>query len=229
VRRASEPIGQTPGGLDLRVPRVRLRTRAPAAPALDVGAALPVARKCCHRYNDPGHAHELTFSCYRSLPMLSRDRTRGWLVQELDRARRQTPFDLWAYVIMPEHVHILLYSRKAEYDISRILWRIKRPVGLKAITYLQRNAPDWLSQELTVKRPDGASERRFWQAGGGYDRNIVEVSTAQKVINYIHQNPVRPGLVECPEDWEWSSARWYAGFRPVPLEMDPTLPRAFEG
>jgi len=124
---------------------------------------------------------------------------------------------------MPEHVHLLLRPIDPSYDVSRILWRIKRPVGRKAIRYLEIHAPEWLSR-LTTARADGTSERRFWQAGGGYDRNIIEPTTVRAVIDYIHLNPVRRGLVERPEDWEWSSSRWYADIRPVPLEIDPTLP-----
>src|SRR6516225_4955404 len=66
-----------------------------------------MARKRCRRYNEPGRAHELTFSCYRRLPLLSRDRTREWLIEAIQAARAQERFDLWAYVVMPEHVHIL--------------------------------------------------------------------------------------------------------------------------
>jgi putative transposase len=136
-------------------------------------------------------------------------------------------FDLWAYVIMPEHVHILLHPHEPSYDVSRILRRIKQPVGQRAMRYLRDHAPEWL-ERLTILKPDGASERRFWQAGGGYDRNIVEDTTIRTVIDYIHLNPVHRGLVERSEDWEWSSARWYAGIRPVPLEIDPTIPRIYE-
>jgi REP-associated tyrosine transposase len=107
------------------------------------------------------------------------------------------------------------------------LWQIKSPVGREAFRYLQTHAPEWLTR-LTVCRDDGREERRFWQVGGGYDRNIVDESTALKVIDYIHLNPVRRGLVERPEDWEWSSARWYAGLRPVPLMIDQTLPQTYE-
>jgi putative transposase len=62
--------------------------------------------------------------------------------------------------------------------------------------------------------------QRFWQRGGGYDRNITSTEALPAVIEYIHANPVRRGLVARAEDWEWSSARWYAGLRPVKLEMD---------
>ena len=65
-------------------------------------------RKRCHRHDEPGHAHGLTFSCYRRLSLLSKDRTRRWLIEAIDEARSLAHFDLWAYVIMPEHVHILI-------------------------------------------------------------------------------------------------------------------------
>ena len=61
---------------------------------------------------------------------------------------------------------------------------------------------------------------RFWQPGGGYDRNITSTEALRAVIEYTHANPVRRGLVARAEDWEWSSARSYAGLRPAKLEMD---------
>jgi putative transposase len=159
--------------------------------------------------------------------LLGRDRARRWLVEAIEEARARASFDLWAYVVMPEHAHVLLRPLDPSHGISDILWRIKRPVGRRAIAFLEREAPGWLSR-LTVLHGNGTPERRFWQAGGGYDRNLVEPSTVWRVVEYIHRNPVRRGLVERPEDWEWSSAGWYAGIRPVHLEMDPTLPRVDE-
>jgi putative transposase len=186
-----------------------------------------MARKRCRRYDVPGDAHELTFSCYRRLPLLSRDRTRRWLVEAIGEARLEARFDLWAYVIMPEHVHLLIRPRESRYAVSGVLWRIKRPVGRRAVEHVRAHAPSFLPT-LTVTRGDGTRETRFWQSGGGYDRNISEATTMLKVIDYIHLNPVRRGLVERPEEWVWSSARWYAGLRPVPLEIDPTLPRVYD-
>jgi putative transposase len=185
-----------------------------------------MSRKRCRRFDEAGHAHSLTFSCYRRLPLLSKDRTRNWLIEAIDEARQHTQFDLWAYVIMPEHVHLLVSPRLSSVGISQILWRIKWPVGRKAFAYLESTSSDWLAR-LTVTRADGTHERQFWQAGGGYDRNITEPETAWRTLEYLHLNPVRRGLVDRPVDWEWSSARWYAGIRPVPLEIDDSLPRLY--
>jgi putative transposase len=95
-------------------------------------------------------------------------------------------------------------------------------VARRAIAYLERNAPHWLPR-ITV-REGRRSRRRFWQPGGGYDRNVIDPPTAHQMIEYIHANPVRRGLVAVAEEWEWSSARWYAGITPARIEMDKTLP-----
>ena len=81
--------------------------------------------------------------------------------------------------------------------------------------------PGWLPR-LSVQEGSRV-RRRFWQPGGGYDRNVVEPATAVRVIEYIHANPVRRGLVERPEDWPWSSARGYAALDGVLIEMDRTM------
>jgi putative transposase len=174
-------------------------------------------------YNEPGHAHELTFSCFHRLAMLSKDRTREWLVESLERARKRLQFEIWAYVIMPEHVHLLILPCRPEYDMSKILKAVKQPVGQRAMRFLRREAPDWLNR-LSVRVRSGRVEHHFWQEGGGYDRNIIDADTAWASVRYLHNNPVRRGLVRHPEEWPWSSARWYAGLDGVKLDMDDTPP-----
>lgn len=129
-------------------------------------------------------------------------------------------FALWAYVIMPEHVHVLLRPRQADYEMRRILAALKRPVGEAAREYLRRMGQDeWLAR-MTVEYPS-RTVFRFWQPGGGFDRNIFQEKSVPAVIDYIHANPVRRGLVDRPTDWEWSSARFWEGRTDVPLQMDP--------
>jgi putative transposase len=171
---------------------------------------------------DDGSPRELTFSCFRRFRFLERDRVREWFVQALDDARRRWPVDLWAWVIMPEHVHLLVNPRQPQAQLGRFAGHIKEHTARPAIQWLRENSPGFLSR-ITVQEGE-FSRRRFWQPGGGYDRNVTEETTLESMIEYIHQNPVRRGLCERPEDWEWSSARWYAGFRPVRIEMDATLP-----
>jgi putative transposase len=58
--------------------------------------------------NEPGHAHELTFSCYRRFPFFSRDRVCQWI----EEARTSLDFDVWAWVFMPDHVHLFVRPRR---------------------------------------------------------------------------------------------------------------------
>jgi putative transposase len=153
------------------------------------------------------------------LPLLNGDRAREWVVDAFESARAKLKIDVWAYVIMPEHVHVLLYPRGDEYAMRRILVALKRPVSVAAREHLDQSGNQkWLNR-LRVKQPSG--ERfRFWQPGGGYDRNVVCESSARAMIDYIHANPVRRGLVKSPTDWEWSSARFWAGMPGQKLHMD---------
>jgi putative transposase len=170
------------------------------------------------RFDEPGQSREFTFSCYRQYPFLENERAREWFREALETARSRFLFQVWAYVLMPEHVHLLVYPGNATNRVSGFLQAVKEPVGRKAIAFLTENAPDWLAR-ITVS--EGRRVRhRFWQPGGGYDRNITSTDTMRAMIEYIHANPVRRGLASKAEDWEWSSARWYAGLRPVKIEMD---------
>ena len=123
---------------------------------------------------------------------------------------------------MPDHAHIIVAPRVPNLEIGRFQGDLKEQVARNAINWLKGNFPDWLSN-ITVTEGKRI-RRRFWQPGGGYDRNIVHLHSLQGMIDYIHMNPVRSGLVEKAVDWEWSSARWYAGLLPVFIEIDRTIP-----
>jgi putative transposase len=170
-------------------------------------------------FNIAGHAHVLTFSCYRGYEFLRSDRTSQWLAEAIHTARHELDFALWAYVFMPDHVHLIVFPRSNIYDIAGIRHAIKHPVGEKAVQFLAEHSPEWLPK-ITRKRGD-KTERLFWQSGGGYDRNIDEPKTLAKEIEYLHMNPVRRGLVECAVDWKWSSAGWLDGRASVLLVPDP--------
>ncbi len=173
-------------------------------------------------HNDPGHAHELTFSCYNRFKFLQAERTCSWLGEAIEEARLARDFDLWAYVFMPEHVHLIVRPRQAAYDIGDIRKAIKAPVGRTAIDYLLAEAPTWIPR-ITRQRGE-KTERLFWQSGGGFDRNVIERDALLNMIDYIHMNPVRRGLVERPEQWKWSSAAWYLERGEVPIALDPIPP-----
>jgi putative transposase len=166
--------------------------------------------KTIKHYHEPGDFHELTFSCYRQLPLLTNDDWRRKLAQSIDRAMVRWKFHLHAFVFMPEHVHLLVYPFGCDDDppIDSLLKAIKRPYSFRIKQILIKNKSSLL-QTLTVR--DGADGEvfRYWQEGPGYDRNLNQPRSVLASIDYLHLNPVRRGLCERADQWKWSSARWY--------------------
>lgn len=190
-----------------------------------VGAQQQRYRKRCKRWNTPNHAHYLTFTCFRGRPFLARERSRQWLVESVIAASKRYHFDVWAWFFMPEHVHLLIFPRLPEYRISTILKAIKQSVTYRAVAWIQKNAPGFI-EHMRDEQPNGKSSLRFWQRGGGYDRNLVSTDEVREKIEYIHNNPVRRRLVTTSLEWEWSSARDHMGLDngKVPLNLE-FLPR----
>lgn len=182
----------------------------------------PRVAKTLRRFDADRSPRELTFSTYRRHRFLLKERVRQWFAEALQSQRRKHPVDVWAYVLMPDHVHLLVAPRDEQVDIARFVGRIKEGVSRRAMAWLAENDPAWLDQLTLSDR--ARPTRHFWQPGGGYDRNVTNESTLGAMIDYIHANPVRAGLVEKPTDWEWSSARWYTGVKDVPIAIDATLP-----
>ena len=164
------------------------------------------------------HIHHLTFSTFGRQPFLSGRLAPLWFLDSLRKAREACPFHLFSYVIMPEHVHIVLQPLPGV-TMRRVLWMLKRPVTAHALAWVRRRRPDFL-RRTADRQPSGELTYRFWQRGGGYDRNLRSAKDVYEKIAYNHDNPVRRGLVARPEDWPWSSAREWITREPGPVPID---------
>jgi len=198
-------------------------------------------RKRVKHYHEPGDVHELTFSCYRRMSLLTDDSWRKLLCEAIDRAVERHDYRLFAFVLMTEHVHLIVQPRKAllnmpavacgtamldepaeaSSDIDELLFAIKRPYSYRIkMQLIEEQSP--LLKELTIRQRPGVLTFRYWQEGPGYDRNLKTARSIAAAIDYVHMNPVRRGLCERCTDWKWSSARYFLDpHGPV----DPDLPR----
>lgn len=178
-------------------------------------------RKQVRHYDKIRLPHELTFSCYKRMPLLDDESRRLLLARSIDAATQKQAWRLAAFVFMPEHVHLLVYPTTTEARISELLFAIKRPFSYRVKQELKANSNPLLDR-LTIRQRPGVTTFRFWQEGPGYDRNLNRERALVAAIDYLHANPVRRGLVGRPVDYKWSSARWYAC---ETQEVDPDLPR----
>ncbi|MFH1923397.1 MAG: transposase [Planctomycetota bacterium] len=178
-------------------------------------------RKRVKHYHEPGDAHELTFSCYRRLSLLTNDTWRGYLGTKVEDACRKHRFRLVAFVFMPEHVHLLVLPESDDPNIGAFVAAVKRPTSVEVKRDLV-TGQSRLIEKLTMQERPGKNVFRFWQEGPGYDRNLQHEDSVLGSIDYIHNNPVQRGLCRSVPEWFWSSARFYAT---EPPEQNARLPR----
>ena len=181
----------------------------------------PPHRKQVRHFHEPGDIHELTFSCYRRMPILTNNAWRSQLSRCIDEACEQLHCCLAAFVYMPEHVHLLVWGFQANEQVSEFLSRVKRPLSSLVRANLEATSSRLL-QRLMVRERPGKISFRYWQEGPGFDRNLFTVKAVQASLDYIHTNPVKRGLCVSACDWRWSSARYNASDGQV---RDALLPK----
>ena len=151
------------------------------------------------RHYGTGSLHFITWSCYRRKLLLGNPARRDLVLTVLELMRVRYRFAVIGYVVMPEHVHLLiseplisepLIGKPMIGDPSKIIQAVKLSV----------------SRRLAIA---GEFSGRFWQSRF-YDFNLWGQRKEIGKLKYMHRNPVVRGLVVSPEDWQWSSYRSYA-------------------
>jgi putative transposase len=143
-------------------------------------ARMPVGLK---RIQDRGDLHFVTFSCYDRRPYLAVSTAKEAFEFSLERMRRNYGFKIVGYVVMPEHVHLLL-SEPPDGTLAQSL------------------------QALKISTAKRRTEKPFWQRRY-YDFNVYTTVKITEKLGYMHRNPVVRGLVDEPEEWKWSSHKFY--------------------
>src|ERR1700681_670520 len=148
------------------------------------------------RFQQTGDLHFLTFSCARKRPLLGTSEAKDTFLRILEETRAKHNFHVLGYVVMPNHVHLLLTEPK----------EIKLSISIQV-----------LKQRFSRTRPeDHVWEPRY------YDFNVYTERKRVEKLRYIHRNPVSQNLVAEPHLWQWSSFNAYARNEPGPVHV--TLP-----
>ena len=138
------------------------------------------------RYQKSRQTHFVTFCCYRRRQLFAFVESNNIFESALERVRRSYGLYVYGYVVMPEHIHLLV-SEPAKGTLADALKSLKQGVSRRLI---------------------GGAEH-FWQKRY-YDHNVRNYDRFREKLRYIHRNPVKRGLCAGPGDWLWSSFRHYA-------------------
>ena len=154
-------------------------------------------------FDNLGTVRFVTFGCFRQGRDLSDPRARELLIKHIDEARKKHGFKLLGYVIMPEHVHMVLLP----------------PDGVKLGLVIREIKSKMAREYFALTMSEVQGTRAFWQKRC-YDHNCRSSETVWEKIEYCHNNPARRGLVQAPGEYKWSSYAWYQGQADVPLAID---------
>jgi putative transposase len=164
------------------------------------------------RYYGSDHLHFITCSCYRRQPWLGNARRRDCFLKVLEEVRQRYRFVVVGYVVMPEHVHLLIGEPETGTP-STVMQVLKQRFARQVLQQLrQRRGPQ--QSELWAEGPEHVWQRRF------YDFNVWTERKRVEKLRYMHRNPVKRRLVLEPEQWAWSTFRWYASGETVPVKIN---------
>jgi len=148
------------------------------------------------RYHESGQTHFITFSCYHRRPLLRPPEAAQVFEAELESVRRAYCLRVYGYVVMPDHVHLLV-SEPERSSLAEAIKALKQGVSRR------------------LRTEDG----RFWQTRY-YDFNVRDERKRIEKLRYIHRNPVNAQLCVNPEDWPWSSFRHYSDGQVGTVEIE---------
>jgi putative transposase len=165
-----------------------------------------------YRVFDPGRLQFITSSTYRRVPVFASQRFCRAFAEVLDALRSEFGFRLLGWVLMPDHFHLLIQPRPAE-STPRIVQQLKQRTAYRVLQGLRENAGQaWCRQMLgRFRLPETVHDQaqfRVWQRRY-YAMNIFTDKKRLEKLNYMHGNPVKCGLVASPDQWPWSSFRFY--------------------
>lgn len=151
------------------------------------------------RYYGHDYLHFLTCSCYHRQPWLASARGRDLFLQILEEVRQRYAFVVVGYVVMPDHIHLLI--SEPERGTQSTVMQVLKQRYARRILAKKRNAAQG---KLWPGEPQHVWQHRF------YDFHVRSERKRVEKLRYMHRNPVKDGLVQVPEQWAWSSYRSYA-------------------
>jgi len=164
-------------------------------------------------YDNLNTARFVTFCCYHRFELLVHQPVIEVFLDELDKLRNRQGIRIFGYVIMPEHVHLVLHPPDG-LKLGPVIGALKSKTASRVIAERLIELPDACQ---IIK--DGRQRRIFWQPRC-YDHNCRSRETVIEKIVYCHNNPVKRGLVNEPSQWRWSSYSCLTGKTDVALRTD---------
>ena len=155
-----------------------------------------------------GHVYYLTIVVYHRLPIFSRPSFIIPLIDSLNFYRYKLDFKLLGYVIMPDHLHLIIWPL-GKASVADIMRDYKEFTAKRIVRQAEvEQNTEWALAFQQAGQETGRSQNKVWQ-DSYWDENIFTVNFLKQKIDYIHNNPIRAGLVDSADKYPYSSFRNY--------------------
>lgn len=170
-----------------------------------------------YRFTDAEAIHFLTCTTVEWLPVFTRPHFCDVILDSLSFCRREKNMRLYAYVIMDNHVHLVVEAP----DLPGVIQAFKGFTAREILRIAHEHKREWLLNQFAYFKKSfrDRSKHQVWQEGS-HPQVIAGEGMLRQKIEYIHANPVRAGWVDAPEHWRYSSARNYLGSANCTIEID---------
>ena len=171
----------------------------------------------------PNIFYYVTSVTFDRVPIFRDNQACDALISVLAEVRELFPYKLVAYVLMPDHFHLIV--NPIDGDISKWLLRVRGNSARNILGRLKDEDNSYLLGRFELDSPQKRNHKyALWQK----DPSIVDLVSNKFLLqktNYIHLNPIRAGLIDHPAKWRWSSYHAYLPHEldDVPLEVDKRL------
>ena len=162
-------------------------------------------------YYTDNAVHHITGTVHQWQPVLLFTSIIDIVMDELFKKAKRWNANIWGYVIMPEHFHLMIRSEKAD-NIMRFLHGFRRYTSSRIKDIIEINDLEFegfckinsIEISFYYENTAGKSSFRFWKTKPRVFP-ITKVDEISRKLDYIHNNPVRRGLVDSPNEWKYSS------------------------
>ncbi len=148
----------------------------------------------------PGGTFFFTAVTYQRAPWLVQPSSRVALKEAIARCRTTRPFEVNAWVLLPDHLHTVWTLPANDHDFSTRWAQIKRTVS---VLLADQKQADLMVESKSKHRESTLWQRRF------FEHAIRDDADYARCIDYVHHNPVKHGLVKRTADWPWSTFHRY--------------------
>jgi REP element-mobilizing transposase RayT len=179
-----------------------------------------------YQITDQEGLHYLTFTIVDWIDIFSRQIYRDIIIDSLNYCNKEKGLDIFAFVIMTNHIHLIAQSRKGA--LSEVIRDFKKFTSKKIIETINsepESRSSWMLDRFRFNASQRVSNKDYqvWKHGN-HAVYMYSPDFMREKLNYLHNNPVRAGIVEKPEDYLYSSARYYSGLDSLLNISDIGLP-----